>query len=76
MDDYITIGIDHGWSQMLTRNTCFTTGIALVNDNPIVYDNILDYNGKCYRIGGDRIKVHDDKVCNENFYMLMNIQNI
>jgi len=70
MDDLITIGIDHGWSQMKTRNTCFTTGIALVDDNPIVYDSILDYNGKCYRIGGDRIKVQDDKVCNENFYML------
>lgn len=70
MDDLITIGIDHGWSQMKTRNTCFTTGVALVDDNPIVYDSILDYNGKCYRIGGDRIKVQDDKVCNENFYML------
>lgn len=64
------IGVDNGNSQHKTRNTCFTTGIALVDDNPIVYDNILDYNNKCYRIGGDRIKVQDDKVCNENFYLL------
>ena len=64
------IGVDNGNSQHKTRHTCFTTGIALVDGKPIVYDNILDYNGKCYRIGGDRIKVQDDKVCNENFYML------
>lgn len=64
------IGVDNGNSQHKTRHTCFTTGIALVDDNPIVYDNILDYNGKCYRIGGDRINVQDDKVCNENFYLL------
>ena len=41
-----------------------------MDGNPIVYDNILDYNNKCYRIGGDMIKVQDDKVCNENFYLL------
>lgn len=64
------IGVDNGNSQHKTRNNCFTTGIALVDANPIVYENILDYNNKCYRIGGDRIKVQDDKVCNENFYLL------
>lgn len=64
------IGVDNGNSQHKTRHDCFTTGIAPVDDNPIVYDNILDYSSKCYRIGGDRIKVQDDKVCNENFYLL------
>lgn len=64
------IGVDNGNSQHKTRHTCFTTGIALVEGCPIVYDNILEYNGKCYKTGGDRIKVQDDKVCNENFYLL------
>lgn len=64
------IGVDNGNSQHKTRHTCFTTGIALVEGCPIVYDNILDYSEKCYRTGGDRIKVQDDKVCNENFYLL------
>ena len=64
------IGVDNGNSQHKTRHTCFTTGIAAVDGCPIVYDNILEYNGKYYRTGGDRIKVQDDKVCNENFYLL------
>ena len=37
------IGVDNGNSQHKTRHTCFTTGIALVEGCPIVYDNILEY---------------------------------
>lgn len=64
------VGVDHGNMQIKTAHTCFTTGIAPVIDIPIVYDNILDFNNKFYRIGGDRNNVQEDKVCNENFYLL------
>ena len=36
----------------------------------LIYENILDFNNKFYRIGGDRNNVQEDKVCNENFYLL------
>ena len=64
------VGVDHGNMQIKTAHTFFTTGIAPVIDIPIVYENILDFNNKFYRIGGDRNNVQENKVCNENFYLL------
>ena len=66
----IAIGIDHGWSHIKTRNSCFVSGVAELGSEPMVYDNILEYNGKYYRIGGDRLKVQENKTCNENYYYL------
>ena len=66
----IAIGIDHGWSHIKTRNTCFVSGVGELGSEPMVYDNILEYNGRYCRIGGDRLKVQEDKVSNENYYLL------
>ena len=66
----IAIGIDHGWSHIKTRNSCFVSGVGALDSEPMLYDNILEYNGKYYRIGGDRLKVQEDKVCNDNYYLL------
>jgi plasmid segregation protein ParM len=46
------------------------SGISEIESEPIVYEHILEYNGKFYRIGGERLKVQDDKVSNENYYLL------
>ena len=68
--DVIAIGIDHGWSHIKTPNSCFVSGVGPLGGEPMVWDNILEYNGKCYRIGGERLKVQEDKVSNENYYLL------
>jgi plasmid segregation protein ParM len=70
MDNLMVIGIDHGWSHMKTKHHCFVSGISEIESEPIVYEHILEYNGKFYRIGGERLKVQDDKVSNENYYLL------
>ena len=36
------IGIDHGWSQMKTSNTCFNTSIKELANAPAFHDNVLD----------------------------------
>lgn len=69
-EEVIAIGIDHGWSHIKTRNSCFVSGVGELGQEPMVFDNILEYNGKHYRIGGDRLKVQENKVCNENYYLL------
>jgi plasmid segregation protein ParM len=66
----MVIGIDHGWSHMKTKHHCFVSGISEIESEPIVYEHILEYNGKFYRIGGERLKVQEDKVSNENYYLL------
>ena len=63
------IGIDHGWSHIKTRNTVFTSGIE-ENVSPTFYDNILEYNGRYFNVGGKRIEVKNTKVENEDFYLL------
>lgn len=64
------IGIDHGWSQMKTSSYCFNTSIKRLPNEPAFYDNVLEYNGRYYAVGEDRLEVLESKVDNENFYLL------
>ena len=48
------IGIDHGWSQMKTSNTCFNTSIKELANAPAFHDNVLEYD--------DRYKCQDENV--------------
>lgn len=63
------IAIDHGWSHIKTRSTVFVSGVE-VNVSPTFFDNVLEYNGKFYNIGGKRIEVKNTKVDNNDFYLL------
>lgn len=69
MSNVEIIGIDHGWSHIKTKNAVFTSGVE-ENVSPTFYDNVLEYSGKCYNIGGKRIEVKNTKVENEDFYLL------
>ena len=64
------IGIDHGWSNIKTTNMVFTTAVSHIANEPGVFDNILEYEGKYYSIGGKRLMVKDTKVTDDNFYLL------
>lgn len=64
------IGIDHGWSQIKTGSHCFNTSIKELPNAPAFYDNVLEYNGKFYSLGDERLEVLDSKVENDNFYLL------
>lgn len=64
------IGIDHGWSQMKTSSYCFNTSIKRLPNEPAFYDNVLEYNGRYYAVGEDRLEMLESKVDNENFYLL------
>lgn len=48
------IGVDHGWSHMKTSTKVFTTGIV-ENPSPTFYKDVLEYQGKCYSVGGERL---------------------
>lgn len=41
-----------------------------IANEPGVFDNILEYEGKYYSIGGKRLMVKDTKVTDDNFYLL------
>lgn len=70
MDQEIEIiGIDHGWSQIKTISQVFTTAVEEAH-SPTFFDNILEYGGKFYSIGGRRIEVKNTKTENDDYYIL------
>ena len=68
MNNIEIIGIDHGWSQMKTSNTCFNTSIKELANAPAFHDNVLEYDDRYFAVGEERLEVLDSKVENENFY--------
>ena len=64
------IGIDHGWSKMKTATQIFTTGVKEITTEPAFYDDVVELDGKYYKVGGKRLEVRDTKVENDNFYLL------
>lgn len=64
------IGVDHGWANMKTSNEIFVSGIKEITTEPALYDNVLEYKGKYYKIGGKRLEVKKTKVEDENYYLL------
>ncbi len=49
------IGIDHGWANMKSSNEIFVSGIKEITTEPALYDNVLEYKEKYYKIGGKRL---------------------
>lgn len=71
MDRHIeVIGVDHGWSGMKTVSQVFTTGVKEITTEPAFYNNVVEFNGSYYKVGGKRLEVRELKVENENFYIL------
>ena len=64
------IGIDHGWSQMKTSNYIFTSGCKEITTEPALFDNVVEYRGRYYKVGGNRLEVKDTKVTDYNYYIL------
>lgn len=66
----IVIAIDHGWSNMKTVHETFTSGIREITTEPALFENVLEKDGKYYKVGSERLKVKDSKVEDENYYLL------
>ena len=64
------IGVDHGFSMMKTVSHVFTSGVGEITSEPAIYENLLEYQGRYFRIGGERLTVKSTKVVDENYYIL------
>ena len=64
------IGIDHGWSNMKTISSIFTSGVKEITTEPALFDNVVEFEGKYFKVGGKRLEVKDTKVTDENYYIL------
>lgn len=71
MDKHMEIiGIDHGWSNMKTASQVFPTGVKEITTEPAFFDDVVEFGGSYYKVGGKRLEVRDCKVENDNFYIL------
>ena len=64
------IAIDHGWSSCKTPNDIYTSGVREITTEPAYFDNILEYQGKYYKVGTDRLEVKANKVETPDYYYL------
>lgn len=55
------IGIDHGWSNIKTSSQVFVTGVKEITTEPALFDGVLEYKGKYYKVGGFRQEVRNTK---------------
>jgi plasmid segregation protein ParM len=66
----IIIGIDHGYGNIKTANTVTPTGIITYDSKPTFEGNILFYKDVYYRIGEGHKAFVQDKVKDNDFYVL------
>ena len=64
------IGIDHGWSMMKTVTQVFVTGVKEITTTPALFGDVLEYDGKYYKIGTVRQEVKYTKFEDDSFYLL------
>ena len=64
------VPIDHGWANMKTEQDVFTSGVSEITTEPALFNDVLEYNNKYYKIGGKRLEVKEDKVHDDNYYLL------
>ena len=51
------IGIDHGWSMMKTISQVFVTGVKEITTTQALFGDVLEYEGKFYKVGTVRQEV-------------------
>lgn len=69
-NDIKIIGVDHGYGNIKTAGTVTPTGLIAYETEPIFSGNILEYNGRYYRIGEGHKEFIADKALDEDYYIL------
>lgn len=64
------IGIDYGWSMMKTISQVFVTDVKEITTTPVLFDDVLEHEGKYYKIRTVSQEVKDTKVEDDSLYLL------
>lgn len=70
MEELEVIGIDHGNRNMKTVHTVFETAISELREKPSHLENVLEYQGRYFVTGGERVEEKIDKTVDDDFYFL------
>ena len=64
------IGIDHGYGNIKTANTCFKAGVTAYDKEPTFKNNLLIYENHFYQIGEERKEFLAEKMQDQDYYIL------
>ena len=64
------IGVDHGYGNIKTACTIMPTGVTAYEEEPIFAVNVLEYEGRFYRIGEGHKEFIPDKAGDQDYYLL------
>jgi len=64
------IGVDHGYGNIKTANSCFTTGVVTSDSEPPIVIDLLIWNDKYYSIGAGHKEFIADKFLDDDYYVL------
>ncbi len=68
--DKLIVAVDAGYGNMKTADTSFPTGLAVYEKKPYFTENLLEYDGKFYVIGTGHKEFTDQKIMDEDYYVL------
>ena len=66
----ITIGIDHGYAAIKTKDYTFPTGVVGYDNEPYTQQGVLEYGGKFYVVGSGRQPLQKEKTATEDYYLM------
>jgi len=64
------IGVDHGFGNIKTSNSCFPTGVVVSDTEPPIVLDLLVWKGKYYSIGAGHKEFIADKFLDDDYYVL------
>ena len=64
------IAVDHGYGNIKTANTVTRTGVTEYDSEPTFKGNILEYDGKWYKVGERHKEFEADKTADDEYYLL------
>ena len=67
--DVYIVAVDHGYGNIKTANTIMPSGIACYDTEPVFSTDVLNYDGKYYRIGEKRKEFTPDKAVDSDYYL-------
>jgi len=68
--DALIVAVDAGYGNMKTASCAFPTGLVTYDEKPYFTENLLRYNGRYYIIGSGHKEFTDQKVMDEDYYVL------
>lgn len=66
----IILGLDHGNGNIKTAHRVFKNGVEYLDGEPVVSQNFVQYKGKYYVIGEDRLIYQGNKTDSQDFFIL------